>query len=126
MSSSSSMTKSGVERSRSTPLMKLPTLPWPISTTWSLRVVGRIGSRAASASASSFASGFSRLAKITSRAANSSGLMRMVMMAPARMRSRPCSGRSFRLKPSPARMKENSPIWAREAAMISAVAEEWS
>ena len=46
----------------------------------------------------------------------------MVMMAPARMRSRPCSGRSFKLSASPARMKENSPICASEVAMISAVA----
>ena len=31
------MTKSGTLRSRSTELMKLPTRPWPTSTTWSLR-----------------------------------------------------------------------------------------
>ena len=43
------------------------------------------------------------------------------MIAPARMRSRPRSGSSARLTPRPARMKENSPICARLAEIVSAV-----
>ena len=54
-------------------------------------------------------------------AQKATGLSRMDRMAPARIRSRPCSGRRFRLTPSSARMKENSPICARLAEMISAV-----
>ena len=46
------------------------------------------------------------------------------MMAPARMRSRPCSGSSIEATPRLARMKENSPICASEAEMVSAVAFE--
>ena len=44
-SSLSSMTKRGVILRSSTALIKLPTRPWPISTTWPVRLVGRTGSR---------------------------------------------------------------------------------
>ena len=59
---------------------------------------------------------------IQSMARNISGLSTIDRMAPARIRSRPCSGSSFSPTPSSARMKENSPIWARLAEIISAVA----
>ena len=41
--------------------------------------------------------------------------------APARIRSCPAAGRTPRVRPSPARMQENSPICARAAATVSAV-----
>ena len=53
---------------------------------------------------------------------NSSGLSRIEMMAPARIRSRPCSGSSPSANAEAARMKENSPICARLAEIVSAVA----
>jgi ABC transporter substrate binding protein len=49
------------------------------------------------------------------------GLARMERSAPARMRSRPFSGRSCSWTPSPARMNENSPIWDRLMASGNAV-----
>ena len=49
-----------------------------------------------------------------------SGLSKIERMAPARIRSRPCSGSRPRSTPSPARMNENSPICARLAEIVSA------
>ena len=49
---------------------------------------------------------------------NTSGLRMIEMIAPARIRSRPSSGRMPRSTPSSARMKENSPTCARLTAMI--------
>ena len=57
--------------------------------------------------------------------ANTSGLTMIERMAPARIRSRPCSGRRPRSTPSAARMKENSPICARLAEMVKALATGW-
>jgi hypothetical protein len=48
-------------------------------------------------------------------AAKMSGFMTMERIAPARIRSRPCSGSRWSFTPRPARMNENSPIWARLA-----------
>ena len=58
--------------------------------------------------------------------ANISGLRRIERIAPARMRSRPRPRAAIRSStPSPARMKENSPIWARLAEIVRAVATGW-
>src|SRR3546814_12660965 len=51
----------------------------------------------------------------------SNGLTRIDRIAPARMRSRASAGSTPSDVPSAARMKENSPIWARLAAMVKAV-----
>ncbi|MCY1436465.1 hypothetical protein D9M71_525910 [compost metagenome] len=56
---------------------------------------------------------------------NSSGLTRIDRIAPASTRSRPISGSSCRPTPRLTRMKENSPICARLAAMVSAVLLGW-
>ena len=55
----------------------------------------------------------------------SSGLTRIEMMAPARIRSRASPGRTASDTPSPARMKENSPICASDSEMASAVGMGW-
>ena len=56
-----------------------------------------------------------------STAAKASGLSVIEISAPARIRSRPSGGSRPSDRPSPARMKENSPIWARLAATVRAV-----
>ena len=56
-----------------------------------------------------------------STAANTSGLRVIESRAPARIRSWPSSGSNPSARPSPARMNENSPIWARLAETVSAV-----
>ena len=54
-----------------------------------------------------------------------SGFSTMETMAPARISSRPSSVRIFQVTPRPARMKENSPIWARLAAIRRPVRSGW-
>ena len=54
-------------------------------------------------------------------AANSKGFRAMEISAPASTRLMPSAGSKPSDKPSPARMKENSPIWARLAATVNAV-----
>ena len=59
-------------------------------------------------------------------AAKSTGLSRIEMIAPARIRSRALLRQQRRAQtPRPARMKENSPICARLAEIVSAVAVGW-
>ena len=53
--------------------------------------------------------------------ANRKGLSRIERIAPASTRSRALSGSSANATPSPTRMKENSPICARLAEIVSAV-----
>ena len=66
-----------------------------------------------------------RRAPSRSAARNSSGLSRIERMAPVTMRSRPSCGSRPTSTPSAARMKENSPICARLAAISAAVPLGW-
>ena len=62
-----------------------------------------------------------RRATKRSSSANSSGLSMIETIAPASTRSRPRSGNSSSATPRLTRMKENSPICASEAEIVSAV-----
>lgn len=52
---------------------------------------------------------------------NTSGLIAIEISAPARIKFWPCTGNTPSAVPRPARMKENSPIWARLADTVNAV-----
>ena len=93
-----------------------PTRPKPTRTMWPARPV--TAARLAAAAASGAAAG--RCRRQAGRPArNSSGLSRIERIAPVTMRSRPSSGSRPTSTPSAARMKENSPICARLAAISS-------
>ncbi len=91
-------------------------------TAWPVKEVGDVSITAADSPSGNPTAG-ARAAAILKRpmAAKIAGFARMDRMAPARMRSRPRSGNKPRSTPRLARMKENSPICARLAAIISAV-----
>ena len=94
----------------------------------SFAAAGASGSTAAFSDGSSLpgsTSGRPKRASSTGRSAsvaqNTAGLSRMERMEPARMRSRASGSRMPSPTPSVARMKENSPICARLAEIVSAV-----
>ncbi|MCY1528406.1 hypothetical protein D9M68_635090 [compost metagenome] len=108
-------------------MMRQPTRPQPTTTTWPSRYLRSVligstangSSRCSSLRANAERRSAQSLSGLTRP--NTAGFKAMEINAPASTRLTPSCGIRPRLKPRPARMKENSPICARLAATVSAV-----
>ncbi len=115
-----STTTSGIPWAISFSPSRLPTRPKPTNSAWLQISTGTCFSSSRTSS-SVCSSRVSVLSRYFSSRVNSTGLSIIEMIAPASTRFCPACGSRLSAIPRPARIKANSPICARLAAMVSAV-----